>query len=137
MQNQNSIASFRNVEEVDQAIEEEEKKIQAIRERQRILRMHRNALTPACKLPPEVLSMIFALCAPYRGNLSLAFSQVCHHWRILSLGDPTIWRSPTFLYPRLAAHMIERAKFSPLRIQEDCAGHDKWFRHSEMPCYTT
>jgi hypothetical protein len=89
------------------------------------LRRHRNSLLWTHRLPPELLCRIFALCLPanYWPRLTqpaswhaLFFSQVCHHWRIVSINAPALWATPFFHLPQLAMEMIHRAQNSPLTI---------------------
>jgi hypothetical protein len=89
------------------------------------LRRHRNSLLWTHRLPPELLCQIFSLCLPanYWPRLTqpaswraLFFSQVCHHWRIVSINAPALWATPFFHLPQLAMEMIHRAHNSPLTI---------------------
>ncbi|KII92012.1 hypothetical protein PLICRDRAFT_457917 [Plicaturopsis crispa FD-325 SS-3] len=69
-------------------------------ELERLLKGHRDLLTPARGLPPEVLSMIFIHCLPedveLRPNVDrapLLLGSVCRRWRSIALSTPELWSS--------------------------------------------
>jgi hypothetical protein len=47
---------------------------------------------------------------------SLAFSQVCRHWRQVALAIPSIWSTPFFRHQSLGMLMLDRAEQAPLTI---------------------
>jgi hypothetical protein len=95
--------------------------MQRVSDHQRALRTHRNTTVPISQLPPEILLLIFCLCAPvpnrYFSDRDLAFSQTCRAWRIIALGHSYLWRAPVLFRPQLASEMLARAADCPLVIK--------------------
>ncbi|KAG7086160.1 hypothetical protein E1B28_002121 [Marasmius oreades] len=60
-----------------------------------VVRSNLNQLCPIISLfPTEIFQIIFAFCGAHeniRSKYRLAFTQVCRHWRTLSLGMPSLW----------------------------------------------
>ncbi|KII83264.1 hypothetical protein PLICRDRAFT_119641, partial [Plicaturopsis crispa FD-325 SS-3] len=56
---------------------------------------HRDLLTPARALPPELLSQIFIHCLeeeePSIDRAPLLLGRVCRRWRSISLSTPELW----------------------------------------------
>lgn len=84
------------------------------------LRRHRNLLQPAVSLPPEILIEIFHYCPQLREKVYedyYGFSQVCHRWRMVAIGTPSLWTTPDFHRPHLAKAMYQdRASNLPLTV---------------------
>jgi hypothetical protein len=82
---------------------------QCSRETMTIEKRRLNSRAPISRLPLEVLSFIFSnvqedhvaalagtegFCLPFAdvgSELWIGFTQVCHHWREVALGTPTLW----------------------------------------------
>ncbi|EIW80253.1 hypothetical protein CONPUDRAFT_144419 [Coniophora puteana RWD-64-598 SS2] len=94
-------------------------------------RTERNALSPICCLPPEVLAEIFTYATPtihHTHRDLLTITHVCHHWREVALAYPNLWsnidmdrRNPA----RIRALMLERAKNAPLALELSNNMYDK------------
>jgi hypothetical protein len=95
----------------------------------RMLQRQRNLhVATVSRLPDEVLILIFDICGPSSHfthshqecvpRQALAFSQVCVHWRNLSLGTPALWVAPIFSWRKqdVGVEMMERAKRLPLLV---------------------
>ncbi len=97
----------------------------------RIVKLQRtlNSLTPAGSLPPELLTKIFAFCAPspslelyrvpdpYRW---IHVAHVCHYWRMIALSSVELW---TFVAPRSKRHaeeLLARSKQVLIKVQAQC-----------------
>ncbi len=95
------------------------------------LKTRLNTLTPVARLPPELLSAIFAfvpaksftehynaseIVRPYRVNTWVTVAHVCRHWRAIALSSPRFWSYITVTSKRAADEMIARSKKAPLHI---------------------
>jgi len=61
------------------------------------IRLHKMVLSPARRLPPELLGEIFVQCLDKSNNLSkttppYVLSKVCQRWRKVALSLPDLWR---------------------------------------------
>lgn len=118
---------------VDDAIAARDREIARIEEVKRLLRNHRNALSPINnRLPPELLSEIFLSCFhatldsfvvwPYRW---ISATHVCQHWRDIALRTPRLWshiiltRSDNILgRSSRMREWIKRSGRLPLKIEQ-------------------
>ncbi|KAI0042508.1 hypothetical protein FA95DRAFT_1473636, partial [Auriscalpium vulgare] len=82
------------------------------------LARQRNALTPVCALPPELLTHIFALCAVAEPCADIfgvrmgwiKVSHVCFQWRQTALACASLWADiPLPLGIPWAAEMVARS----------------------------
>ncbi|KAK7040198.1 hypothetical protein VNI00_010004 [Paramarasmius palmivorus] len=119
---------------VDKNIIEAEERVSKAKEDLRKLQSQHNSLIPICRLPNEVLNLIFISCVIDSEKLggfksrmvdsklySTRFSwiwvtHVCRHWREVALNCPAMWSTPLFDKPSLALEMLARARYVPLRI---------------------
>ncbi|KAK7040197.1 hypothetical protein VNI00_010003 [Paramarasmius palmivorus] len=117
---------------VGKKIIEAEERVSKAKEDLRKLQSQHNSLIPICRLPNEVLSLIFTSCVTDAHGVfkswmfdskvySTRFSwiwvtHVCRHWREVALSCPEMWATPVFQKPNLAREMLVRAKGAPLRI---------------------
>ncbi|KAI0059730.1 hypothetical protein BV25DRAFT_1808576, partial [Artomyces pyxidatus] len=83
------------------------------------------------KLPPELLSHIFALMLddspiheelcyprPHRTLGWFVVAQVCHQWRNVAIGNPILWHHINFaLGLPWASEMLERSQATPVSIE--------------------
>ena len=97
-----------------------------------------NQLCPIlCKLPPDVMSIIFEFCLPYfADNHTFAFSKddttiplslgaICRYWRDIAWSTPSLWSSLLVCIPTndsrmavgLAQEWLERSGQLPLTIR--------------------
>ncbi|KAF6748321.1 hypothetical protein DFP72DRAFT_917033 [Ephemerocybe angulata] len=78
--------------------------IQALRTKRDLLRPiiddHRAILSPARRLPDDILREVFVRCLPhkhnatmYAGDAPVLLCHVCSRWRKLALATPTLWSS--------------------------------------------
>lgn len=88
------------------------------------LRTKRNELSPTSVLPPEILSRIFVLARDWSVRVEfnnrvswICVGHVCHHWREVALGCPSLWSVPVFSRPNLAQEMLQRSKMAALTIR--------------------
>ncbi|KDQ55683.1 hypothetical protein JAAARDRAFT_208478 [Jaapia argillacea MUCL 33604] len=90
------------------------------------LAFRRNELSPASRLPPEILTRIFTLLAS-RPPSSQALSKpkrylwvrvvhVCRRWRRVAVGCPALWTRIVFSYPKWARAMLTLSKAMPLVV---------------------
>ncbi|KZV67372.1 hypothetical protein PENSPDRAFT_754963 [Peniophora sp. CONT] len=108
---------------------------EVLQERLPLARKQRNARTSACKIPAEVLTLIFlyaqAVWKPSRpqpkgsdGVMSpygagwMAVTRVCSAWRKISLSTPSLWCDLDCLdlHPQSAMEIVSRSKASPLSL---------------------
>ncbi|KDQ51901.1 hypothetical protein JAAARDRAFT_62254 [Jaapia argillacea MUCL 33604] len=89
-----------------------------------LLRAYRNSLAPISRLPPELLTKIFALdglgweagrAQPCR-NLWLRVTHVCRRWRVIALSSPTLWTHPLIAFPSWFPEMLRRSRGAPLVV---------------------
>ncbi|KAI0040905.1 hypothetical protein FA95DRAFT_1565979 [Auriscalpium vulgare] len=100
-------------------------KFQETEEQAAVRRAHaeHNALQPICRLPPELLGIIFACVAakdlPYRGHLGwITLTFTCHHFRRIALAQTTIWANiPLTLSSEWRQLMLVRSQDAPLTIE--------------------
>lgn len=64
--------------------------------------VHKALLSPARRLPPDVVQEIFLACLPTKRNAvmsaketPLLLTTICRAWRALALGTPALWASLT------------------------------------------
>lgn len=104
----------------------------------RMIGSRRNALTRSCRIPPEILSQIFAhyqlssssFCFPSQDDREKysalcstvlwwvpAVAHVCRHWRTVALGYPRLWSNIALHLGRTwAQHMLTLSKAGPITI---------------------
>ena len=91
----------------------------------RTLIIRRNALVPISLLPPELLLQIFHIHAleepPWSSTRLLGWigvTHVCHHWRQVTLGDPSLWSRISGIPARTpwVSETLARARGAPLVI---------------------
>lgn len=83
-----------------------------------------NAASMISRLPAEILSIVFQICARSaqleRGRRQqiewTVVLQVCSHWRRIALESPSVWSYVTFAYLPWTEAMIERSKSAPLAV---------------------
>ncbi|KAF7302662.1 F-box domain-containing protein [Mycena chlorophos] len=83
------------------------------------LRRQRNAYMKVNRLPPEVLSRIFAFCVlPDSTKWVKEVCAISSYWRDLALATPGLWSTPIFyMYrPVKAEQMLKRAKNALLTL---------------------
>ncbi|TCD68098.1 hypothetical protein EIP91_011551 [Steccherinum ochraceum] len=94
------------------------------------LRVRMNTLIPVARLPPEILSHIFALYAAItqdywtysRRKVSqydwIAITHVCHRWREDALGNPNLWSNiqTSFSSVKWVDEYLARSKQSALDV---------------------
>ncbi|TFK50603.1 hypothetical protein OE88DRAFT_1661108 [Heliocybe sulcata] len=95
------------------------------------IRIRLNTLVLIARLPPEVLAEIFAayICAhgqpevpirlssgPHQPYAWLVITHVCHHWRTVALGTPSLWTEVYLTQPECVQMMLTRSKQVPLSI---------------------
>lgn len=93
------------------------------------LKSHWNSLAPVSRLPPEILSKIFAMhvsqyVRPPANKESdvgpsywFNFSRVCQYWRMVSLGSAELWNTITFRADSSCVSlMLSRTKQTQLTI---------------------
>ncbi|KAG6825674.1 hypothetical protein H0H92_002863, partial [Tricholoma furcatifolium] len=92
-------------------------------------RVH-NALTVTCRIPPELLSLIFEVIVEksiqetpgtighYRSNLRWipSICHICLHWREVAFHSPSLWSNIPIDFPQWAAEMLRLSKDAPLTI---------------------
>ncbi|KAF7309152.1 F-box domain-containing protein [Mycena kentingensis (nom. inval.)] len=67
-------------------------------------------LSPARRLPPEVVSEVFLACLPDEHNPSMSaqdaplkLGHICRAWREIALSNPRLWSSVHIVYPLVVA----------------------------------
>ncbi|KZV73608.1 hypothetical protein PENSPDRAFT_750011 [Peniophora sp. CONT] len=114
----------------------------------------RNMLVPACRIPTEILSTIFALAQSswkpkcgrsgkkYTYDLGWTYvSHVCGYWRHVALRTPTLWNTIDCLSlpHRSAFSTYHRSKLLPLSLtfnNEGALYDDKALEHAAAPWLT-
>lgn len=92
----------------------------------RNLRSQQNRLTPASRLPSELLCIVFMFCVRCRSSSKkkifdlIAITHVCQTWRNVALQYPSLWSCPVFSYPTWAALMLERSGDALLSVGVQC-----------------
>lgn len=110
-------------------------KINSLDESSRVLRLHRNTLSPISSLPPELFAAIFShLFSPGTSSLAggnlkpdhhlacLRASHVCHQWREIALHQPLLWSHVDFTKAG-ATEILVRAKSAPLYLEARILRH--------------
>ncbi|TCD62754.1 hypothetical protein EIP91_006452, partial [Steccherinum ochraceum] len=95
------------------------------------LSRRRNTLLPACRLPPEILALIFQLyITSVHGALSrtteaqapfewiAGVTHTCQYWREVALSTPMLWTFVTVAHcrPELIEAFVQRSKAAPLVV---------------------
>lgn len=79
-----------------------------------------NAVTPACRLPPEVLANTFMILSDivrsYHGHSWFRVTQVCRHWRSIALDCTSLWSNLQFVNPKFAEYMLRHSRAAPLTV---------------------
>ncbi|KAJ3555151.1 hypothetical protein NM688_g2732 [Phlebia brevispora] len=100
-------------------------------EASRRLRRERNALTPTCRLPPEVLAMIFVwvvdvqpLGEPHDFTVPrikhwYPLLHVCRRWRDVALECPVLWNRVDVTNPCWTTEMLRLSKKAPLTLKAE------------------
>jgi hypothetical protein len=108
--------------------------IKYLEESTRVWKLYRNTLIPVSRLPPEILSIIFALLPSFGlltvinfplSNLLFALGpltpipHVCHRWREISLNLPYLWNHIDFtrLTSAGTAEILARSNMAPLHLE--------------------
>lgn len=114
-----------------------DKQICVLEEQTNQLKRHRNALSPAVRLPPELLSQIFlTLRDDFHTKAEKASSShdwmvvafVCHHWREVALSTCALWSRINLARVKSDEHgltLLSRAHQVPLRVQLDLTSSSK------------
>ncbi|KAI0041168.1 hypothetical protein FA95DRAFT_1477476, partial [Auriscalpium vulgare] len=103
----------------------------AIQRALHVMRSRRNTLIPIHRLPPEILTRIFMLCAEHSRDVWqktigiqrttigwIAITYVCRRWRQLALGFAGLWTMVTFtLGERWAEEMLKRSQARPIVVK--------------------
>ncbi|KAJ7738101.1 hypothetical protein B0H14DRAFT_2407992, partial [Mycena olivaceomarginata] len=61
------------------------------------IQKHEGALSPLCRIPPEILLLIFTCALPSTTSLMnlkdgpWPLSRVCSQWRTIALSQPSLW----------------------------------------------
>ena len=95
-------ASFNELQEVETEIQRLAKLMELMKMKrqsiQKIINDHHIILSPARRLPPDVLHEIFFHCLPTHHNPSMKYSEspllltrICSSWRAIALSSPRIW----------------------------------------------
>ena len=102
-----------------------------LQEATRRLQSQRNMLSTACKLPVEILSMIFLCFAdrePPRGPADFhgpriknwyGITHVCRKWREVALGCPTLWNRIDVTSPHWVPEMVLRSKQGTISLRAE------------------
>ncbi|KDQ57790.1 hypothetical protein JAAARDRAFT_35480 [Jaapia argillacea MUCL 33604] len=99
------------------------------------LRSQRNNLSPISKLPPELMSRVFSLCASaeshprFRGHVAfdsltvmpewVKVTWVCRRWREVAIGCAALWTKVDFSSSKWTAEMLKRSKNASLVVKAD------------------
>ncbi|KAG6813470.1 hypothetical protein H0H92_010804 [Tricholoma furcatifolium] len=85
---------------------------------------HLNALTVTCRIPNEILAIIFrqVVDAEVAENILdsewiPSISHVCSHWREVALSTPALWSTLHLDYPAWAPEMLRRSKDVALSVK--------------------
>ncbi|EPQ60233.1 hypothetical protein GLOTRDRAFT_134952 [Gloeophyllum trabeum ATCC 11539] len=94
------------------------KEMQEIDRQIQALNLRRNALAPISSLPPEIMCMMFMLSSEMgrESRRVLEITHVCHQWRVLALGYPSLWARPPLSDPRGTEEFLRRAEGAPLGV---------------------
>ncbi|KAI0668545.1 hypothetical protein C8Q78DRAFT_1081404 [Trametes maxima] len=82
------------------------------------LRSVQNSVVPINRLPPELLSTIFAFClvGPNEEKYPIRITHLCKHWRAVALGASTLWTNIVLDHPVGLKVFLERSKALPVHI---------------------
>ncbi|KAI0794149.1 hypothetical protein C8Q74DRAFT_559995 [Fomes fomentarius] len=90
------------------------------------LKTRLNSLTPICRLPSELLALVFVTyvddlhhTAYSRARLMktwITVTHVCRHWRAVALSTPRLWSYIYASNPSVCSELIVRSKSSPLFV---------------------
>ncbi|CDO73332.1 hypothetical protein BN946_scf185008.g95 [Trametes cinnabarina] len=93
------------------------------------LKTQLNRLSPIARLPPEILSEVFALISMHYYEQSwryqhgplhvykwLAVAHVCRAWRSIALDTPRLWSNIIITRPEVDEVVLARSKKAPLRL---------------------
>ncbi|KAI8996519.1 hypothetical protein BD414DRAFT_204306 [Trametes punicea] len=93
------------------------------------LKSQLNSMSPASRLPPEIISEIFTLVAVYHYEESwrhhygssqvykwLPVAHVCRAWRAIALRTPRLWSNIVLTRPEVDHEVLSRAKNAPLWV---------------------
>jgi hypothetical protein len=109
----------RHANEIAQLEAEVLPRIAAYEHEARLLRAARNELAPACRLPPELLCIIFNVLRR-SWNLWTRTTHVCRRWRAAALDCGPLWASiSTRQSPREVAAFLERSGNAGLHAHLD------------------
>ncbi|KAF8972560.1 hypothetical protein BDZ97DRAFT_1781625 [Flammula alnicola] len=110
------------------------------------LKHARNALSPACSVPPEVLCNIFAFAkAAVAGELHpdgmfqfcalewVRVTHVCKWWRDVALNASSLWTDIALGRRRWAEEMFVRSKEAPLAVHADFGEVIPWSNPIPLP----
>ncbi|KAG5638349.1 hypothetical protein H0H81_000482 [Sphagnurus paluster] len=108
-------------EKTRDAIDQE---LQRLEDSIRLLKSKRNILAPISRLPPEILSKIFAFRAAEaaEGPSPLGWIKLTHvsrHWRAVALESPRLWANLVFTRPKWSEEMLKRSKMASLIVKAD------------------
>jgi hypothetical protein len=81
--------------------------------------LRRELVSPACRLPPEILMDIFELAVKSNGHSALDMMHVCQYWRAIVSDLPRIWSELTIRPWTAREHIefvVERSKKTPLDV---------------------
>ncbi|KAK7058591.1 hypothetical protein VNI00_002227 [Paramarasmius palmivorus] len=108
------------------SLEELDRKLERLEYELAQAKVERNSRLPVARLPAEVLTEIFSYLAPNPSTMSLppyggrtqwlAFTQICHFWRIIALNHAPLWTCPDLTIPALAEIVIQRSKTADLHL---------------------
>ncbi|KAI0050432.1 hypothetical protein FA95DRAFT_1570642 [Auriscalpium vulgare] len=79
-------------------------------------------LKPTCRLPPELLAMVFSFCEknepwerPSGSSHWIKVAQVCHHWRQVALDCASLWANISLMVGvRWMREMLRRSKHAAI-----------------------
>ena len=90
--------------------------------------LHHRPTSPICRVPPEIMSMIFILCLGefkyHKAEQAWVLGWVCRYWRNVAFSTPRLWSKPTFRLHGsrsgndviMAKEWLARAGASPLKL---------------------
>jgi hypothetical protein len=114
---------------IDTQLDEIDWVVQSFQQRKLDLSTRRNLLSYIARLPLETLVHVFWLCVETDLDFLkravkvrsfrtyAAVSHVCHAWRVIALGTPSLWTRPLFSKMPMTKAMVARAKGLPLMVK--------------------
>lgn len=93
-----------------------------------VVQVHQRLPSPICRVPPEIMSMIFIECLGefkyHKAEQAWVLGWVCRYWRDVAFSTPRLWSKPTFRLHEsrsgndvtMAKEWLARAGSSPLRL---------------------